>query len=186
MKLIELSQGRVAIADDEDFKWLSKWKWYYQRDKKTGYAKRIVGPRHQQQAIRMHVAIMKRHKYWKRGKEVDHINTCGCDNRKVNLRLATTGGQQANSGKPLNNTSGITGVYWKKDKGKWCAQIGVNGKKKYLGYFPNKKDAIDARRQAEIEHFGEYRHDPTKLCSLWKTGQCPDCTERARKLGLKP
>ena len=56
-----------------------------------------------------------------------------------------------------NNTSGITGVYWKKDRNKWGARIVVNGKCIYLGYFANKEDAIKIRKEAEIKYFGEYR-----------------------------
>jgi hypothetical protein len=37
MKKIKLTQGRFACVDNEDFKWLSQWKWHYHRQKKTGY-----------------------------------------------------------------------------------------------------------------------------------------------------
>lgn len=184
MKLIELTQGRVAIVDNEDFAWLSKWKWHCTRIGKIGYAARnTFGPN--RRTIRMHVVIMKRHKRWKRGKEVDHIDTCGCNNRKVNLRLATRNEQGANGGLQSNNTSGVTGVNWDKASGKWRAQIRVNGKQIHLGRFVDLDKAIARRRKAEIKYFGEYRYNKTKLCPLWKTGQCPDCSKRARELGLK-
>lgn len=187
MKLIELTQDRVACVNDEDFEWLSKWKWSYFSGptNKTGYAVRR-GPRPQRQRIYMHTAIMKRYKHWKHGKETDHKNTCGCDNRKGNLRLATRKEQSAHRGLQSNNTSGVTGVHWHKQANKWQAGIKISGKQESLGLFPDIKDAIAARRQAEIKHFGEYRYDPTKLCPLWKTGQCPDCAKRAKELGLKP
>jgi len=187
MKLIELTQGRVAIVDNEDFKWLSKWKWNYARRGKTGYAERHDNSKPKRPLILMHVAIIQHHKQWKRGKQVDHIDTCGCDNRKVNLRLATSGEQKANEGLKSNNTSGVTGVNWKKDCGKWRAYIKVNGKWIHLGYYDdmNKDRAIAVRRKAEIKYFGEYQYDKTKLCPLWKTGQCPDCSKRAQELGLK-
>lgn len=187
MKLIELSQGHVAVVDNEDFAWLSKWKWSYNRAKnmKTGYAIRHT-PRPNRQVVQIHIAIMKRHKRWKRGKQVDHINNCGCDNRKVNLRLATPSEQHANTGLRLNNTSGVTGVSWDKERGKWRVSIMVNKKTKYLGRFVNINEAIARRRKTEIKYFGKYRYDPTKLCPLWETGQCPECSKRARELGLKP
>jgi len=181
---IELSQGRVALVDDEDFDWLSKWKWYYLRDKKakTGYAKRNIGSSPHQQAVYMHIAIMKRHKCWKRKKEVDHIDMCGCDNRKVNLRLATSGEQGINERFRSDNTSGIRGVCWYKQTGKWVAYITVNRKRKHLGYFVNKEDAIAKRLWAEYKYFGKFRHDPTNVCPLGYTGECPDCAARLREL----
>lgn len=188
MKLIELTRDRVAIVDDEDFKWLSKWNWHYQRaeERKTGYALRHTGQStgRQRQVIPMQVAIMKRHKLWKPDTQVDHINTCGCDNQKNNLRLATRSNQKANTGRYRNNTSGITGVGWHKKTSKWQASIRVCRKLKYLGIFVHMEDAIAARRRAEIKYFGGYRHDPKQLCPLWKTGQCPDCAKRAEELEL--
>jgi len=181
MKLIELSQDRVTIVDDEDFDWLSKWKWHYARRKKSGYAERgdCSGPK--QKTISMHVAIMKRHKKWKRGREVDHINTCGCDNRKVNLRLATPGEQGVNIGRRSNNTSGVTGVYWSKASGKWRAYIWVNGKEKHLGYYEDFDEAVEVRLKAEFKYYGEFQHDPTNVCPLGHTGQCPECAARLKE-----
>jgi hypothetical protein len=187
MKLIELSQGRIAIVDDEDFEWLSKWKWHFHcgRYAKTGYARRTSRAYNQQQTILMHNEIYKHHHHQKPPRELDHINTCGSDNRKQNLRLATRARQKANQRLRLDNASGVTGVYWNKRSGKWQSQIRINRKLQHLGYFINKKDAIAARRQAEIQYFGEYRHNPKDLCLLWKTGQCPDCAKRAKELGLR-
>jgi len=123
MKLIELTQDRLACVDDEDFDWLSKWKWHYQCGEKwkTGYAKRTDRSEPKQKTVSMHVAIMKRHEKWRRGKEVDHKNVCGCDNRKVNLRLVTSGNQGANRRLRTDNTSGVTGISWHKGARKWVA-----------------------------------------------------------------
>jgi len=186
MKLIVLSLNRVACVDDEDFKWLLQWNWYYHHGERTGYAERHDNFNPRRVLIPMQVAIMKHHKRWKRGKEVDHINTCGCDNRKVNLRLATRSEQKVNQRPRSTNTSGVTGVHWHTRDSKWVAQIRVNGKLKHLGNFVNKGKAIKKRREAEIKYFGEYCYNPTKLCPLWKTNQCPECSKRAKELGLKP
>jgi hypothetical protein len=29
MRFIQLSQNKETAVDDEDFEWLSQWKWYY-------------------------------------------------------------------------------------------------------------------------------------------------------------
>ena len=180
MKLIELTQGRVAIVDDEDFDWLSKWKWCYWRAKKTGYATRTDYSGSKQKSIWMHVAVMQHHRLWKRGKEVDHENTCGCDNRKSNLRIPTSSGQQVNTGLRTNNTSGVAGVNWDKEKSKWQTRISTNGKRKHLGYYVDLNEAIKVRQKAEVKHYGKFRHDPTNVCPLGRTGQCPDCAERLK------
>lgn len=41
-RTIVLSQGKVALVDDQDFEWLSEWKWTYRASKHTGYASRNV------------------------------------------------------------------------------------------------------------------------------------------------
>lgn len=92
---------------------------------------------------------------------VDHINGDTLDCRKGNLRTVTSQQNAMNHSLSLANTSGVTGVSWKKDKNKWKAYITINGKQIHLGYF-NKEDfdkAIKARKQAEIKYFGEYRRN---------------------------
>jgi len=181
MKLIELTQGRVALVDDEDFEWLSQWKWYYHRYRKTGYAMRN-GPSPKRGLILMHVTILQRHKRWACGRGIDHINMCGCDNRKENLRLATSSANGMNAGLRLDNTSGVKGVNWHKAGRKWQARICINQKETFLGLFTDMDDAIKAREQAEIKYFGKYRHDLSNVCPLGSTGECPDCAQRLREL----
>lgn len=52
----------------------------------------------------------------------------------------------------FNNTSGCVGVYKAKNN-KWKAEIIVNGVYHGLGYHPTKKEAIHARKKAEV-YFG--------------------------------
>lgn len=186
MKKIKLTQDRLACVDDEDFAWLSQWNWHYWRGKrnKTGYAlrNRSLHLNQQRQIIRMQIVIAEQHGLWKPGKEVDHINTCGCDNRKENLRLATRNGQGANQGLRLDNTSGITGVNWHKASNKWRTYIVANGKHKHLGLYEKFNEAVKIRRKAEIEYFGKFQHDPTNVCPLGSTGECPECAARLKEL----
>lgn len=90
---------------------------------------------------------------------VDHINRNPLDNRRENLRICTQHENSFNQSIRSDNTSGTTGVSWRKEKNKWYAYIRVNGKKKHLGYFNTKEEAAEARRQAEIEYFGEFAPD---------------------------
>ncbi len=56
----------------------------------------------------------------------------------------------------LTNTSGTTGVWFDKAKGKWCAEIMFKSKKYYLGRYNKKEDAIAVKKIAEKEIFGDF------------------------------
>lgn len=86
----------------------------------------------------------------------DHKNRNKLDNRKENLRIATTTQQAQNRGRQSNNTSGVTGVYFRKERNAWFAQITVDGKTKTIKYSHSKEDAIKARLEAEKKYFGEF------------------------------
>lgn len=90
------------------------------------------------------------------GLVIDHINHNPLDNRRNNLRICTQQENDFNKSIQSNNTSGIPGVYFVKNRNKWQAQIKINRKNIFLGYFKTKEEAAEARRQAEIEYFGEY------------------------------
>ena len=47
-----------------------------------------------------------------------------------------------------NNTSGYRGVGYRHSKGKWFANIYVDGRRKFLGYHDRKSAAVAARRRA--------------------------------------
>ena len=89
---------------------------------------------------------------------VDHINRNPLDNRICNLRICTQHDNCLNKTARYDNISGVIGVVWDKKNKKWRAQIRVNGKYIHLGRYNTKEEAIEARRQAEIEYFGEYRY----------------------------
>lgn len=85
----------------------------------------------------------------------DHINRNPLDNRKSNLRKATSLENMKNQSRHKNNTSGVSGVGWHKGIEKWCARIGVDNKMINLGCFNNKDDAIKARLAAEVLYYGD-------------------------------
>jgi len=84
--------------------------------------------------------------------ELDHINHNRADNRISNLRLVTHSDNMKNQRKCKNNTSGVTGVNWDKQTNKWRAEIMVNRKGIKLGRFTELQDAIQIRKQAEIDY----------------------------------
>ena len=79
---------------------------------------------------------------------VDHINHDKTDNRWSNLREVTHQENCKNMSLYKTNNSGTVGVYFHKRDKQWIACIYTDGKKKHLGCFKNKGDAISARVQA--------------------------------------
>lgn len=84
--------------------------------------------------------------------QVDHINGCKSDNSWTNLRSVSPLENRRNAAKSRNNTSGVTGVVWDKNKQKWMARIMVNHKANFLGYFDSVEDAKVCRKAAETRH----------------------------------
>ena len=80
------------------------------------------------------------------------------DNRKCNLEVVTRSENNMNRSLASNNTSGITGVSFDRTRNKWMAYIKINKKTIYLGRFTRKEDAIETRKNAEIQYFGERRY----------------------------
>lgn len=56
-----------------------------------------------------------------------------------------------------NNTSGVRGVHFDRQRGLWVAQIMFQHKAYLLGRFKHKRDAINARKEGEKKYFGKYR-----------------------------
>lgn len=52
-----------------------------------------------------------------------------------------------------NNKSGVKGVSWDKGRSKWQVEITLKGKRKFLGRYEDKNEAIKARKKAEEEYF---------------------------------
>lgn len=87
---------------------------------------------------------------------VDHKNRNIKDNRIENLRICTKQQNAYNAKVRATNSSGVTGVWYRKDTKKWVAEIKYNGKKKTLGCFESKDEAIKKRREAEKIYCGEF------------------------------
>ena len=81
---------------------------------------------------------------------IDHINGIKTDNRWVNLRDVTVTENDRNKRINKNNTSGTTGVYFRKARNTWFAAICHESKLITIKSFKNKEDAIKARKKAEV------------------------------------
>lgn len=89
---------------------------------------------------------------------IDHINGERSDNRIGNLRDVPNIENHRNEGRSKNNKSGVNGVCWDKQTGKWRAQIKVNYQRICLGRHSRLADAIKARRDADARYGFSLRH----------------------------
>ena len=151
MKTIELTQGKVALVDDEDYEHLNQWKWYAHSSGNTFYAIRnITVGKGKQATLYMHRVIMNTPD----GMETDHINGDGLDNRKSNLRVCTVSQNCAN--RRARGTSKYLGVSWHSGNRYWQVRIRKDGFEHYLGNFVSEEDAARAYDAKAKELHGEF------------------------------
>lgn len=94
--------------------------------------------------------------------EIDHEDGDGTNNRIKNLRDGSFGVNAKNRSRPSNNSSGTMGVYFRKDIGKWAAQINHKGKRIFLGAHETLDAAKAARAAAEKVYEYHPNHGRTK------------------------
>ena len=78
------------------------------------------------------------------------------NNHITNLRYATNSENGMNKSMRKDNTSGVTGISWHKQRNKWRVQIKLNGKGKHIGYFNNLEDAKTTREYVVSQYYGEF------------------------------
>ena len=84
--------------------------------------------------------------------EIDHVNGDGCANWFANLRDVPHLENTRNSRLCSNNSSGINGAWWDKNRGKYLAYINIEGKRIHLGRHFDIEDAKNARADADIKY----------------------------------
>lgn len=134
--------------DLQDYELIKNYYWIERIRPKSSYKSLTAYNPKTQNYIKMHQILI--------GNGADHIDRNPLNNRRDNLRQANVTENNRNKTIPKNNSSGIIGISWHTEKNKWIARIGIDKKLKHLGYFENKEDAIKARLEAELKHFGEF------------------------------
>lgn len=154
---IPLSRGLVALVDEVDIPLVAKYRWAAMRSTRTWYAHRsgIRRPDGGYTGQLMHTLLTG----WPR---VDHINGSGLDNRRANLRQATSAENGRNSRKRRRSTSKFKGVHWNRRRAGWIAMIylpiepGQPRRPVQLGRYSSETEAAHAYDDAARRHFGEF------------------------------
>ena len=156
MKAIPLTHGKEAFVDDEDYDYLSQWKWSLEPRRRSCYVRRKQYGLSRSTNVYLHQVVAERGGLGQGPGDIDHIDGNGLNNQRTNLRAATRSQNNANQRISRRNRSGFKGVYWSRAARKWAAQIGVSGKHKYLGVFSTETEAARAYNLAALMEFGEF------------------------------
>lgn len=130
--------------DFEDVELIYKYKWHVDTH---NYLVTYINKK----KVYFHRLIMKA----ELNETTDHINRNPLDNRRQNLRLITYSFNEFNKRLQSNNLSGYRGITKCNTRNKWRSYITKNGKQTHLGYYDSIEDALKARLEAEILHYGE-------------------------------
>ena len=148
----------IVIVDDEDFGFLSSWKWHIHISGGNKYVRGYPTGNRKAGLTYMHRILTGA----TRGKDVDHANGCGLDNRKANLRICTRTQNNANRHFVQTNTSKYKGVHFESITQKWRAEVTFNGVRFRLGRFNTQEEAAEAYRTKSEELFGKFQYSAKK------------------------
>lgn len=163
-KMMSLQHNEITLFDDYGIIYVQNTPFYFDLDDldvvesrvwykdKDGYLTHSYFYAGKLCFVRFHRLIVE----VKKNEFVDHINKNRADNRKANLRACGRSENMRNRGLLSTNKSGVTGVYYDKQRNKWTASITYNCKKLFIGRFELKEDAIRARLIKEVELFKEF------------------------------
>ena len=139
--VVPLTKGQVALVDEPvDGNWCA----HYTSGIKGCYAaRRKPGGSGTKEFLHRHV--------WEKvngpipsGKQIDHINHDTQDNRLKNLRLVSI----RQNGHNRKDQAAYPGTEYDKRRGRWYAQIMVDGRRRSLGCYSDPEEASCAHQEA--------------------------------------
>lgn len=152
MKEIVLTKGKRALVSDEDYEYLSQWKWYASQTGNKFYAARSEDRNGVRKVIYMHREIMKATE-----EDVDHIDGDGLNNVRENLRFAEHHQNLKNQRKQDRETSSrYKGVYLDKGTQTWNVQIKDRSRVRVVHGIESEDIAAQIYDLLAIDRFGEY------------------------------
>ena len=148
--------GRIALVDEADYELVSAYSWGVHEHVRPSGA--TVGP-YARAGVRCpdgRYTTLLMHKVISGWAQTDHINHDGLDNRRDNLREASTRQNAQNRLSHRGTSSIYKGVFWNTRQARWQAKITVGGRQVWLGTYLDEAAAGRAYDAAAIEHFGPF------------------------------
>ena len=140
-KEIKLTNGLVALVDDDCYQMLSGHTWYLTNG---GYAATAVARSH----VAMHRFIIGA----KVGQIVDHLNNNPLDNRRENLSFTTSA--KNNQNRCQAKKFPFLGVMFVEKRKMFCSRINLPSGKRLTKFFKKIEDAARQYDLWAIEHYG--------------------------------
>ncbi|MFL5287944.1 MAG: HNH endonuclease [Rhodopila sp.] len=162
MREIKLTNGMVAVVDDEDYERLAAFRWSATEGRRGDfYAVRmatVVGVDGSRKSVcrQMQRDVLDLEMKMPGSIMADHRNHDTLDNRRSNLRWLTANESALNRRLYLNNRSGYRGVHFCQANGKYRAQIGVRRRRFTTGYFATAELAAAAYNRLALQHHGKH------------------------------
>ncbi len=149
----------VALLSDGDLALVNGLRWHHKRKGPIGYARacRPGGGHVYMHRIIFFGSIERAAAVSAKGVVIDHANGNTLDNRRENLRSASTAENiQHRVRLNRNNSSGVHGVHWDASRKKWTAKIMSHGAVSHLGRFDDKAEAAIAYSLASKRLHGQF------------------------------
>lgn len=151
--------AHIVLYDDDDHELISKHKWYIHKPTKTGTFYAVTNipcktKRSRQTCLKMHRLILGNP-----NQLIDHRNSNGLDNRKINLRLCTPIENCRNANIRSNNKSGYKGVSKVHNLNRYRVVVYLRGEHKHQingGCFSTKEEAAKRYNELAIKYYGEF------------------------------
>lgn len=147
LRKIGLGSDRFTTVSEEDYEFLSQWRWRSLKIRNTHYAVRGEGKK----LIYLHRVVLSR--MGVTGDVADHRDGDGLNNGRENLRGLSFQENAWNRGPNRNNTSGFKGVVAVGNK--WAVYIQNGKQRRCVGRFDNKIEAAKRYNEAVRERIGE-------------------------------
>jgi hypothetical protein len=154
VKEIELTNGGVALVDDEDYEFLSEFRWNRHDDLHTSYAVKCFWYKDEKKrrTLGMHRFLAVCDSQY----EIDHIDGDGLNNQKSNIRVVLPCVNQWNSRKRVDNSVGLKGVTFV--RGRYMAQIQEKKKHRHIGCYGTAEEAHAAYLAEDAKRWQHDRH----------------------------